>query len=388
MPIAVYALALMAFSIGTTEFIVSGILPAISQDLSVSIPTAGLLVSGYAAGVAIGGPILALLTARFPAKPMILALSLLFAVGQFLCAIAANYPLLMGARLVSACGHGAFFGIAAVAVSRLVPENRRGAALSLFVGGITVANIFGLPAGTAVGNAFGWRASFLCIGVMATLATAAILYALPGSDNTAEPEAPMALQAAQLLHQQVWSSYLVIALVMIGSVSFSTFQVPLLLTITKIEPAYIPLLLLLGGAGSVVGIFIGGRLADWRPTEALIGVLATQVLASLLLLVSAHHPIAMGISLFFSAASILAFSTPMQVRILNAASAAPNLASTFVSSAYNVGIAAGALLGALLLDGGMDYALLPVTGIGTGILATLVTIISWRWSRRRAPALA
>ena len=387
MPIAVYALAIMAFSIGTTEFIVSGILPAISSDLSVSIPTAGLLVTGYAAGVAVGGPILALLTARFPAKPMILLLGLVFAIGQLLCAIAPDYTLLMAARLVSACGHGVFFGLGSVAVSRLVPENRRGAALSLFVGGITVANILGLPAGTAIGNAFGWRASFLCIAVMALLAVAAIAFALPGVKGEREPEAPLALQAAQLRHAPVWTSYLVIALVMVGSVSLGTFQVPLLIEITGIEPASVPLFLLLGGAGSVVGIFIGGRLADWRPLEALLGILLAQVASYLAVMVSATNPWAMGISLFFSAATILAFSTPTQVRILNAASVAPNLVSTFISTAYNIGIAGGALLGAVLLTTGMSYATMPVVGIACSSLAALVTLGSL-WSKRRSLALA
>ena len=387
MPIAVYALAIMAFSIGTTEFIVSGILPAISSDLSVSIPTAGLLVTGYAAGVAVGGPILALLTARFPAKPMILLLGLVFAIGQLLCAIAPDYTLLMAARLVSACGHGVFFGLGSVAVSRLVPENRRGAALSLFVGGITVANLLGRPAGTAIGNAFGWRASFLCIAVMALLAVAAIAFALPGVKGEREPEAPLALQAAQLRHAPVWTSYLVIALVMVGSVSLGTFQVPLLIEITGIEPASVPLFLLLGGAGSVVGIFIGGRLADWRPLEALLGILLAQVASYLAVMVSATNPWAMGISLFFSAATILAFSTPTQVRILNAASVAPNLVSTFISTAYNIGIAGGALLGAVLLTTGMSYATMPVVGIACSSLAALVTLGSL-WSKRRSLALA
>ncbi len=154
MPIAVFALALAAFCIGSTEFIVSGILLAVSGDLGISIPTAGLLVTGYAAGVAVGGPLLGLLMTRIPLKPATLGVMSIFAVGQLLCAFAPNYELLLGARLISACGHGVFFGVASVAVSQLVPAERRGAALSLFVGGITIANILGLPGGTAIGNAF------------------------------------------------------------------------------------------------------------------------------------------------------------------------------------------------------------------------------------------
>lgn len=386
MPIAVYALAIMAFSIGTTEFIVSGILPAISSDLSVSIPTAGLLVSGYAAGVAVGGPILALLTARFPAKPMLLLLGLVFALGQLLCALAPDYTLLMAARLVSACGHGVFFGLGSVAVSKLVPESRRGAALSLFVGGITVANILGLPAGTAIGNAFGWRMSFLCIAAMALLAVVAIAFALPGVKGEREPEAPLSLQARQVRHIPVWTSYLTITIVMVGSISLATFQVPLLIETTRIDPGSVPWFLLLGGAGSVVGIFIGGRLADWRPLEALIGILVAQVACYVAVMLSAQHPLAMGVSLFAFSATGLAFSTPTQVRILNAARAAPNLASTLISTAYNVGIAGGAFLGAVLLNSGMSYASMPVVGIACSTLAAAVALGSWYAERR--PVLA
>ncbi|MEO6012021.1 MAG: MFS transporter, partial [Devosia sp.] len=178
MPPAVFALSLAAFCIGTTEFLISGILLAVSRDLAVSIPIAGLLVTGYAAGVAIGGPVLALILSRFPVKPTILGVMAIFAIGQMLCALAPNYELLLAARLVSACGHGVFFGVGSVAISRLVPEDKRGGALSLFVGGITVANILGLPAGTAIGNAFGWRIAFVAIAAIAALSVIAVLLAL------------------------------------------------------------------------------------------------------------------------------------------------------------------------------------------------------------------
>ena len=175
MPLAVFALSLAAFCIGTTEFIISGILLGVSNDLGVSVPTAGLLVTGYAAGVAVGGPVLALLTARVPIKPATLGVIAMFSVGQILCALAPNYELLLVARLISACGHGVFFGVATIAVSELVPTERRGSALALMVGGITVSSILGLPAGTAIGNAYGWRATFVVIAVMAAYRSSPLL---------------------------------------------------------------------------------------------------------------------------------------------------------------------------------------------------------------------
>jgi DHA1 family inner membrane transport protein len=379
MPPAVFALALAAFCIGSTEFIVSGILLSVSSDLGVSIPTAGLLVTGYAAGVAVGGPLLGLLMTRIPLKPAILGVMAIFAVGQLLCALAPNYELLLGARLVSACGHGVFFGVASVAVSQLVPAERRGAALSLFVGGITVANILGLPGGTAIGNAFGWRITFVVIAVLAVLSVLAVFIALPAQTRgEAEADAPLRLQARQLLHQEVFLTYLAIAIIMVGQLAFGTFQVAMLTRVTGVAEAAIPYYLLLGGAGAVAGIWLGGKGADWNIDASILIVIAGQIVTFALLLVALYDPIAVGIMLFFSAFFGFGFSTPVQLRILHGARAAPRLASTMVSTAYNIGIAAGAALGALLLSGGLSYAMLPVVGIGTSTLAGIIALVSVR----------
>lgn len=379
MPIAVFALALAAFCIGSTEFIVSGILLSVSHDLEVSIPTAGLLVTGYAAGVAVGGPLLGLLMTRVPLKPAILGVMTIFAIGQLLCAFAPNYSLLLAARLVSACGHGVFFGVASVAVSQLVPAERRGAALSLFVGGITVANILGLPGGTAIGNAFGWRVSFLCIAALAALSVVAVFFALPAATKgEQQADAPLALQARQLLHQEVFLTYLAIAVIMIGQLAFGTFQVAILTTVTGIADGLVPYYLLAGGAGAVLGIWLGGKGADWNIDATIMVVVTGQVVSFLALLVAVRDPLWMGVMLFVSSLFGFGFSTPVQLRILQGARAAPRLASTMVSTAYNVGIAAGAALGALLLNAGLDYALLPVTGIVSSALAGIIALISIR----------
>jgi len=388
MPIAVFALALAAFCIGSTEFIVSGILLHVSHDLDVTVPVAGLLVTGYAVGVAVGGPVLGLLLARIPLKPAILGVMVIFAIGQVLCALAPTYELLLAARLISACGHGVFFGVATIAVSQLVPEDRRGAALSLFVGGITVANILGLPAGTAIGNVFGWRVSFLCIAVMALISVVAVALTLPAREKgEAEADAPLALQARQLLHQEVWLSYLTIAIIMVGQLAFGTFQVAILTDTTGLDPiTQVPLYLLIGGAGAVVGIWLGGKGADWRIGPSLMIIIAGQIACFALLLVAVHQPVLMAAMLFLSSAFGFGFSTPIQMRVLNGARVAPRLASTLVSTAYNIGIAAGAFLGANLLTGGMDYALLPVAGVICSALAGAVAIVSLRLAR--SPALA
>lgn len=388
MPLAVFALALSAFCIGTTEFIISGILLHVSADLGVSVPTAGLLVTGYAVGVAVGGPILGLLTSRLPLKPAILGVMLIFAIGQFLCAVAPSYELLLLARLISACGHGVFFGVATVAVSQLVPPERRGAALSLFVGGITIANILGLPAGTAIGNIFGWRIAFVCIGVMALLSIVGVFFTLePEQKGEREADAPLAVQVRALRHQEVWASYLTIAIIMVGQLAFGTFQVAILTNVTGLDPlTQVPFYLLIGGAGAVFGIWLGGKGADWKIGPSIMIIVIGQVVCFALLLVAVHDPIFAAVMLFVSSAFGFGFSTPIQVRILNGASQAPRLASTLVSTAYNIGIAAGAFLGASLLNEGVDYALLPAAGLVSGALASIVAALSLRLARR--PALA
>ncbi|MEO8756668.1 MAG: MFS transporter [Devosia sp.] len=390
MPLAVFALAFAAFCIGTTEFIISGILLPISHDLGVTVPTVGLLVTGYAAGVAVGGPILGLLTTRIPLKPAILGVMLLFALGQLLCAIAPSYDWLLAARLVSACGHGVFFGVASVAVSQLVPVARRGAALSLFVGGITVANILGLPAGTAIGNSFGWRVAFVCIAAMALLSVLAVLIVLPArAKGEAEADAPLAVQARQLLRHDVWLSYLTVAIIMIGQLTFGTFQVAILTDVTGLDlVTQVPFYLLIGGAGAVTGIWLGGKLADWRAGLAIMIVVIGQIVCFALLLLAVHSPIWIAVMLFISSAFGFGFSTPIQVRILHGARAAPRLAATLVSTAYNVGIAAGAFLGAMLLTNGVDYAMLPAAGIVCSAIAAIVAAVSLRLDKRGAPAEA
>ncbi|MEO7223128.1 MAG: MFS transporter [Devosia sp.] len=386
MPIAVFALSLAAFCIGTTEFIISGILLGVSTELGVSIPVVGLLVTGYAAGVAVGGPVLALLMTKMPLKPAILAVMGVFALGQLLCAFAPNYELLLVARLISACGHGVFFGVASVAISHMVPEDRRGAALSLFVGGITVANILGLPAGTAIGNAFGWRAAFVVIAAMAVLSVIAVLFSLPSQiKGEDEADAPLAAQARQLLHQEVWLSYLTIAIIMVGQIAFGVFQVAILTEVTGIDAiTMVPTYLLIGGAGAVTGIWLGGKGADWNGPITIMIVIVGQIVCFAGLLLAVHHVFAMAVMLFLSSAFGFGFSTPIQVRILKGAREAPRLAATLVSTAYNVGIAAGAAAGAVLLTAGVGYALLPATGIVCSGIAAGTALLSLHMSRKAA----
>lgn len=383
MPLALYALTLAAFAIGTAEFIIAGLLPTLASDLSVSIPAAGLLVSVYALAVAFGGPVLALLTAHVPRKPIIVGMAGLFALGQVLCAIAPNFELLLAARVLVALTHGLFFGNATIAARALVAPERRGAALALVLAGVPIANLLGVPIGASIGQAFGWRTSFWCIAGLATLATIAVALLVPRVDDEAGASPiPWRAQLKVLGRHQILLSYLAIMVLLVGALAFGTFQVPFLISVTSIPEAATPPYLFAYGIGAIVGVFGGGYLTDWKLMPSALGTLLAYAAAAALVLVVMHSPVGMFVAMAGLGAVGYAFSTPLQTRIVNASAGAPTLAATFIATAFNLGYALGALAGAGLLSLGAGYASLPLVGIGAGLLAAAITFWSWRLDRR------
>lgn len=388
MPVAIYALALAAFAVGSAEFVISGILPPLAADLAVSIPIAGLLVSAYAIGVAIGGPVLTVFTSRFPQRTVLICLMIVFSISQVLCAIAPDYGMLLAARLLSAAAHGVFFGAGNVVVVGLVPPGRRGAAFSLFIGGITVANLLGLPGGSAIGLHFGWRVPFLAVGALGAIAAIVLFLKLPETRQAGERHATFREQLRELRHQEVWLSYLTITFVMIGALAFGTFQVPIMLNVTGLHPDIVPIYLLVGGVGSMLGIYLGGRGTDWKPMPTLITVLLLQAFLYFTMLFAMHDKLWMTVNLLGTSILGFAFSTPLQARVIGAARSAPNLASSLISTAFNLGIAGGAFIGAMLLNAGVSYADIPAVGVVTSLLAAGTASLSWWLERRRQVAVA
>lgn len=388
MPFAVYALAIAAFAVGTAEFVISGILPLLSADLGVSIPTAGLLVTAYAIGVAIGGPLLTVATARYSQRAVLIGVMVLFTASQLLCALAPDYGMLMAARLVSSIGHGAFFGAGNVVVANLVRPERRGAAFSLFIGGITVANLLGLPGGTAIGVELGWRSTFVAVGMLGALATLVLVFRIPKAETTQGARPSLRAQIAELRHQQVWLSYLTIALVMVGNLAWGTYQTAAMIEIVGIRPQNVWIYLLIGGVGAVLGIYAGGRGTDWRPMPTLIGVLLAQAFFFFTMIFALTDQVWFTVNLMISSILGFAYSTPLQARVIHAAAKAPNLASALISTAFNVGIAGGAALGAWLLNSGVSYADIPALGVVFSLLAAGTAALSWWLERREALAAA
>jgi DHA1 family inner membrane transport protein len=388
MPFAVYALAIAAFAVGTAEFVISGILPLLSADLGVSIPTAGLLVTAYAIGVAIGGPLLTIATARYSQRAVLIGVMVLFTASQLLCALAPDYGMLMAARLVSSIGHGAFFGAGNVVVANLVRPERRGAAFSLFIGGITVANLLGLPGGTAIGVELGWRSTFVAVGMLGALATLVLVFRIPRAEATLGARPSLRAQVAELRHQQVWLSYLTIALVMVGNLAWGTYQTAAMIEVVGIRPQNVWIYLLIGGVGAVLGIYAGGRGTDWRPMLTLIGVLLAQAFFFFTMIFALTDQVWFTVNLMISSILGFAYSTPLQARVIHAAAKAPNLASALISTAFNVGIAGGAALGAWLLNSGVSYADIPALGVVFSLLAAGTAALSWWLERRETLAAA
>jgi DHA1 family inner membrane transport protein len=382
MSLPLLSLFLAGFAIATSSFVVAGLLPEIALDLAVSIPTAGLLVTAYAAAVAIGGPVLSLLTSRFPRKPTILVLMAVFVLGQVACALSPSYEILLAARMLVSLSHGTFFGLAAIlAVSMVAPE-KRGSAISLVFAGITVATIIGVPAGTAIGHAFGWRMAFWCVAAIAVVAAVVMAVVLPATAASRSADSKLVQQFRVLGRQQVWLSYAIIVLLMLGVWSTMTYVSPLLAEATAMPPSLIPWMLLVFGVGSTAGLFLGGRLDRWSTSRTLIAGFAIQIVIYGALALFVQVPVAVGFLLFFVGFAGFVVNAPLQNRVLHGASDAPDLASTVMSSMFNVGIASGASLGALMLSQGAVYAHLPWVGFTLAIPATLLCIVAAILDRR------
>jgi MFS transporter, DHA1 family, inner membrane transport protein len=377
MPLALYALALAAFAVGTTEFIIAGLLPTLAADLGVSIPATGLLVTGYALGVALGGPILALMTSHWPRRPVIIAMVALYAAGHVLCAVAPNYTVLLIARILVALTHGLFFGNATIAAAMVVAPERRGAAISVVLAGVPLANLLGVPFGAVIGHALGWRSTFWIIAAISAVAAIAIALTLPKVQDDKTAPVPWRDQLRVLARHQISLSYTALFLLLIGLLAFNTFQVPFLIEMTGISEGNTPPYLFAYGAGAVIGIFLGGRLSDWKLMPTLLGSIGAYTLISALILLITGSPVGMFIAMLLMGIAVCTFQIQPQARIVANSAGAPTLAATFIATAFNLGYAVGALAGAGLLSAGFGYVSLPVVGIVCGLLAGAVSLWSW-----------
>ncbi|WP_088562752.1 MFS transporter [Arboricoccus pini] len=371
MPLPLLALAIASFGIGTSEFIIMGLLPDVARDLVVTIPTAGLLVTGYAIAVTLGAPILAILTARLPPRWTLFAMVVIFAIGNLGCALAPNYGFLMAARIVTALSHGTFFGVGAVVAAGLVPRHKRASAIALMFAGLTLANVLGVPLGTALGQALGWRAPFFGVIAIAILALIAMFLWLPRT--IANSGGNILDEFKVLTRPQVLLAMSMSVLASMSLFSVFTYITPLLEHVSGASPAAVTWILLLFGVGLTLGNVLGGRLADWRLMPSLQLLLGLVTLAlGLLTLTAGNLPMAAA-TIFVWGILAFALVSPMQLRIVDKAAEAPNLASTLNQGAFNLGNATGAWLGGAAITAGVTYDHLPWIGAVVALLALLVT---------------
>ena len=383
-PLPILALAVASFGIGTTEFVIMGLLPEVAQSFGVTIPQAGYLVSGYAMGVVIGAPIVAIATARMPRKAALLALMGVFLAGNLGCALAPSYGLLMAARVLTAFAHGAFFGIGAVVASNLVAREKRTQAISLMFAGLTLANVLGVPFGTALGQVAGWRATFWAVVIIGLAAALAIQLCVPaGLEGT---RGRLISEFRALGRWPVLRPMLISTLSSVSFFTVFTYITPFLTGVSGFSPQGVTGVLFAAGTGLTIGNLAGGLFADRGLMATIIGSFLGIVAALLLLVAVAHHPGMTLAVLVLWSALVFALVSPLQIWVVEAASDAPNLASTLNQGAFNLGNAAGAWIGGTALTFGAGYGQLPLIAAAVSLagLGLVLTAVS-RSGRRMLP---
>lgn len=381
MPLALYALTAGAFGIGVTEFIVIGLLPEVGANLGVSIPVVGLLISGYALGVAVGAPLVTVLTGRWPRKGVLLGLMVVFSLDNAACALAPSFGLLMAARVLTALAHGTFFGVGSVVAADLVAPDRKASAVATMFTGLTAATILGVPLGTWFGQLLGWRAPFWAIAVLGLMVVAIIALILPQAEEA--PEAgDWRADLRAMLRLPVLLGLATTVLGYAGVFAVFTYVAPMLTTITGFAPDAVAPILLVFGGGLMVGNVVGGRLADRRLAPAVLGMLVALALVMATMTPALHARAAAVLSIGLLGAAGFSTVAPLQVWVIgNATGAGRSLASSFNIAAFNLGSALGAWAGALVIGHGPGLAAVPLVATAFPVLALATAALAFRLER-------
>ncbi|MFE1952796.1 MFS transporter [Streptomyces sp. NPDC059524] len=380
MPLALLALAIGAFGIGTTEFVIMGVLPQVAGDFGVTIPTAGWLVSGYALGVVIGAPLLTVLGTKVSRKKMLMALMALFVVGNTLSALAPTFGLMLAGRVVASLAHGAFFGIGSVVAADLVAPQKKASAISLMFMGLTVANIVGVPGGTYIGQAAGWRVTFLIVAALGIIGFLGVARLIP---ETGRPESvSVRREFAAFKNVQVWLAMAMTVLGYGGVFAAITYITPMMTEVAGFTEGAVTWLLVLFGIGMFLGNLLGGRFADRRLMPMLFTALAGLSASLLLFTATAHDKVLAAITLSLIGALGFATVPPLQKWVLDQASAAPTLASAANIGAFNLGNALAAWLGGIVITAGLGYTSPNWVGAILSATALVLAFIAAALDRR------
>ncbi|MEU6943767.1 Cmx/CmrA family chloramphenicol efflux MFS transporter [Streptomyces sp. NPDC046316] len=381
MPLAVYILGLSVFALGTSEFMLSGLLPPIADDMNVSIPRAGLLISAFAIGMVVGAPLLAVATLRLPRKTTLVTLITVFGLGQVAGALAPNYAVLFASRVVSALACAGFWAVGAAVAIAMVPVGSRARAMAVMIGGLSIANVLGVPAGAFLGEHLGWRAAFWAVGVASAIALVGVVTRIP---HIPVPETRPRLKRELAIYRdrQVLLAIVITALAAGGVFCAFSYLAPVITDVAGIDARWVSAILGLFGIGALIGTTIGGRVADAH----LFGVLLSGVTASTVFLVAlalfASSPVAVIALSFLLGVSAFYTAPALNARMFNVAGAAPTLAGATTTAAFNLGNTAGPWLGGTTIDAGLGFASTAWAGAAMTAVALATVALALRLTRR------
>jgi MFS transporter, DHA1 family, chloramphenicol resistance protein len=385
MPPAVYVLGLSVFALGTSEFMLSGILEPLARDMDVSIPRAGLLVSAFAIGMVVGAPLLAAATLRLPRRTTLIALLTVFGLGQVAGALAPSYGVLFASRVVSALACAGFWAVGAAVAVSLVPVNARARAMAIMVGGLSIANIAGVPAGAFLGQSAGWRAAFWAVAVLSAVGLVGVVAVVPRTQPPTGDDAPRLRRELRIYRdRQVWATLVTIAATAAAGFSVFSYLSPLLTRTAGLAESWVPWVLALFGLGALIGTSVGGRIADAHLFGTMYaGISAAFVVLAALALV-AHIPAAAVALSFLLGIAVFTAAPALNARMFNVASAAPTLAGATTTASFNIGNTLGPWLGGLVISTGWGFPAMVWTGAALAAAALLATAVASRL--RRTPA--
>ncbi|MEW2579401.1 MFS transporter [Streptomyces syringium] len=380
MPLALLALAIGAFGIGTTEFVITGLLPDIAADFGVSIPTAGYLTTGYALGVVVGAPLLAIVGRRVSRKRMLMVLMGLFIAGNLLSAVAPVFGLMLAGRIVASLAHGAFFGIGSIVAAGLVAPEKKAGAIAMMFTGLTAATVVGVPMSTLIGQNAGWRVTFFIIAGLGVLGLAGVAALVP---RQPKPEAGrIGGELAAFRNPQVLLAMAMTVLGFGGVFTMSTYVTPMMTEVAGYAPGSVTWLLVLFGVGMLIGNLVGGRYADRALMPLLYVTLSALAIVLALLPLAAHNKIAAAVAIPLIGAFGFASVPPLQKRVLDHTADAPTLASAVNIGAFNLGNAIAAWLGGLVISAGFGYTAPNWVGALMAASALVLALVSASLERR------
>ncbi|MEE1840289.1 MFS transporter [Streptomyces sp. NPDC088190] len=380
MPLALLALAIGAFGIGTTEFVIMGLLPEVAADFQVSIPTAGFLVTGYALGVVLGAPLMTALGTRIPRKRMLMLLMGLFVVGNVVSAVAPVFGVMVVGRVIASLAHGAFFGIGTVVAADLVAPHKKAGAIAMMFTGLTVANLVGVPLGTYIGQSIGWRTTFFAVAAIGVIGLLGVARLVP--EQRQHEGVRLRDELAAFRNVQVLLAMGMTVLGFGGVFAAITYITPMMTEIAGYSASSVTWLLVLLGLGMVGGNLIGGRFADRRLMPLLYVSLGALAVVLALFTLTAHNKIASAVTIVLIGGLGFATVPPLQKRVLDQADGAPTLASAANIGAFNLGNALSAWLGGLVIAAGLGYTAPNWVGAALAASALALAVVSGVLERR------